>query len=200
LLSNAESLISWLHSAYISKSTAMKDLQAEVAIQREEYEESETRARHLKTQLENMGAKVAEQERALGAKMEEERRQRIEAENLLQQERMGGTRWKDTGSGSAHSDSGFESEIDSDGSASAGASPVLGPQSRESLDYERGLARTGASRRPRYMELTPQKSFARQPLAYGGADLRSENQRLRMRVAELEEAVEGCLEMVSFGT
>jgi hypothetical protein len=83
LLTNAESLLSRYQTAYRQLSTALVDAQSEQSAQDDELDEAETRARHLKMQLETMAAKADEQDEQMRKLMEDlafERRARAEEE------------------------------------------------------------------------------------------------------------------------
>ncbi|KAK1756032.1 hypothetical protein QBC47DRAFT_178528 [Echria macrotheca] len=88
---NAVGLLNRMQSAYRDRVATVKELQAEKLAQREEMEEAETRARHLKMQLEGMARKAQEQEREMKLLMEElaaERRARVEMEKCLSEGSM----------------------------------------------------------------------------------------------------------------
>lgn len=83
LLTNAEALLSRYQSSYRQLSTALVDAHSEQSAQEDELDESETRVRHLKMQLETMAAKASEQDeqmRTLMADLAFERRARQEEE------------------------------------------------------------------------------------------------------------------------
>lgn len=83
---NAVGVLTKMQAAYRERSTALRDLQAERSAQRDELEEAETRARHLKMQLEDMAAKAQEHESRMRGLMEElaaERKSRAVAEKNL---------------------------------------------------------------------------------------------------------------------
>lgn len=85
LQTQATGLLTKMQTAYRQKAEALIDLEAERDAEREEYEESETRAKHLKFQLEDMASKAGEQERRMKRIMEElaaERRARVELEKF----------------------------------------------------------------------------------------------------------------------
>ena len=201
---NAESVISWLQGAYKSNTEALNILRAEEATQIDELEEAKMRAQHLKTQLDIMSVRAADQERVLNTRIADERRRRLEAEEMWQQARedqLAGTRaWRSPSS--SNSDSGFESDE---------GSPVLGPQEVEGPENEnenvaekkRNGSPAVTARRARMGQSGPPKSSARpfsaMPCSSGGVDLRTENVRLRMRIAELENTMDACLDMVTFG-
>jgi hypothetical protein len=80
---NATGLLTKMQAAYRERSAALRDLQAERSAQRDELEEAETRAQHLKMQLEGMARKAQEHEGVVKALLEElagERRARAKAE------------------------------------------------------------------------------------------------------------------------
>lgn len=62
LLSTAETLLTRYQSSYRALSTALSDTRAEQSAQDDELDEAETRARHLKMQLDDMAARAAEQD------------------------------------------------------------------------------------------------------------------------------------------
>jgi hypothetical protein len=83
LLTNAEALLSRYQTAYRQLSTALGDAHAEQSAQDDELDEAETRARHLKMQLETMAARAAEQDGQMQTLMEDlafERKARQEEE------------------------------------------------------------------------------------------------------------------------
>lgn len=62
LVQNAEGLLLRLQAAYKERALTMRELTAEKDAQAEELAESETRAKHLKVQLDDMAAKLAKQD------------------------------------------------------------------------------------------------------------------------------------------
>ncbi|KAI8941005.1 hypothetical protein NX059_002252 [Plenodomus lindquistii] len=83
LLTNAEALLSRYQSSYRQLSTALVDARSEQSAQEDELDESETRVRHLKMQLETMAERASEQDeqmRTLMADLAFERRARQEEE------------------------------------------------------------------------------------------------------------------------
>lgn len=86
LQTQATGLLTKLHAAYRQKAQALYELEKEREADRDEVEEAETRAQHLKFQLEDMAHKAAEQERRMKQLMEEltlERRSRGELEKSV---------------------------------------------------------------------------------------------------------------------
>jgi len=65
LMQNAEGLLSKLQSAYKHQTVSLYELTAEKDAQKEELEEAETRASHLKLQLEDMAKTVAEHDKVV---------------------------------------------------------------------------------------------------------------------------------------
>lgn len=83
LQTQATGLLTKMQNAYRQKAQALVDLEKDREAEREEVEEAETRAKHLKFQLEDMASKATEQERRMQQLMEElavERRGRAELE------------------------------------------------------------------------------------------------------------------------
>jgi hypothetical protein len=83
LLTNAEALLSRYQKSYRQLSTALVDAHSEQSAQDDELDEAETRARHLKMQLETMAARATEQDEQMRNLMEDlafERRARQEEE------------------------------------------------------------------------------------------------------------------------
>lgn len=90
LQTQATGLLTKMQNAYRAKAQTLVDLEKEREAEREECEEAETRAKHLKFQLEDMAHKAAEQEQRMKQLMEDlaaERRARTE----LERERSAGT-------------------------------------------------------------------------------------------------------------
>lgn len=71
LLTNAEALLTRYQKSYRQLSTALVDAQSEQSAQDDELDEAETRARHLKMQLESMAARATEQDEQMKTLMEE---------------------------------------------------------------------------------------------------------------------------------
>jgi hypothetical protein len=142
LLSTAESLLTRYQSSYRALSAALSDSRAEQSAQDDELDEAETRARHLKMQLDDMAARAVEQDSKMQMlynelQLEKERRKEQEEARMRSlamvrgpqcvhgshsasssdpQENRDVTPRQDkrvSGSGSFISDSGFESECDS---------------------------------------------------------------------------------------
>lgn len=90
LQANATGLLLRMQNAYRQRVAAFKDLEAEKAAQTDELEEAETRAAHLKMQLEGMALKAAEQEKAMQQLMDQlmaEKKARAE-EKLAREKRL----------------------------------------------------------------------------------------------------------------
>lgn len=83
-MQHAEGLLSRLHAAYKERTIALRDVIAEKETQAEELEGAETRSKHLKIQLNDMSAKLAEQDKAMMELVDElanEKRLRREEED-----------------------------------------------------------------------------------------------------------------------
>ncbi|KAI3399073.1 hypothetical protein diail_7873 [Diaporthe ilicicola] len=86
LQQQATGLLTKMQNAYRQKAQALSELEKEREADRDELEEAETRATHLKFQLEDMAHKAVEQERHMKQLMEElaaERRARADDQSLL---------------------------------------------------------------------------------------------------------------------
>ncbi|KAF2669471.1 hypothetical protein BT63DRAFT_261764 [Microthyrium microscopicum] len=171
LLTTATALLSDLSSAYTSRTRALTESTAENAAQADELDEAETRARHLRMQLSDMSARLADTESALRGQLVEERQRREEAERELAQLRR--ERKRDSRTRISDSDSGFESDEEStlhSLNSSVESSPVI-PTSQE----RKAVGPWGTNRAP------------------VNGDVARENILLRQRVVELESAVDACL-------
>ncbi|KAJ4414954.1 hypothetical protein N0V85_002928 [Neurospora sp. IMI 360204] len=71
LQANAIGLLTKMQAAYRERVIAVRDLEAEKSAQRDEIEAAETRAQHLKMQLEGMARKASEHEQAIQKLMDE---------------------------------------------------------------------------------------------------------------------------------
>lgn len=71
LFANAEALLTRYQKSYRQLSTALVDVQSEQSAQDDELDEAETRARHLKMQLETMAARATEQDEQMRTLMED---------------------------------------------------------------------------------------------------------------------------------
>lgn len=83
LLTNAEALLSRYQTSYRQLSTTLVDARSEQSAQEDELDESETRVRHLKMQLETMAARASEHDEQMRTLMDDlafERRARQEEE------------------------------------------------------------------------------------------------------------------------
>ena len=83
-MQHAEGLLSRLQAAYKERTVALHDMTAEKETQAEELDGAETRSKHLKIQLDDMAAKLAEQDKAMMDLVEElanEKRLRREEED-----------------------------------------------------------------------------------------------------------------------
>jgi hypothetical protein len=175
LLTAAEAMISTYQNAYKQRCAELDQLKAETALKDEELEECETRAQSLKSQLVDMSEQCTAQTRKAES-LECMLRERpltpptcqFESSETLVEER------RQMRGNHAASDSGFESDGESVFSqASPMKARVVNMPSRPA---------------------TAAVSFARPQYSN---DLRTENEMLRQRIAELEGGVDSCLDMLS---
>lgn len=91
LQANATGLLLKMQGAYRQRAAALRDVAAEREAQRDELEEAETRAAHLKMQLEGMARKAADHERDMKSLMEdliaEKRARAEERERMMAREK-----------------------------------------------------------------------------------------------------------------
>ncbi|TLD23590.1 hypothetical protein E2P81_ATG08934 [Venturia nashicola] len=204
LLTAAESIISAMQNAYRLRCNEVRELKCEISVKDEECEESETRARHAKMQLEGMAKRFAAQEaktevleKMVRSQTCEESPRRVSLRLVPDEpsQQEDATRnWKRAGA----SDSGFESDGDSD-SVFSSHRPSSSPASSAASMHEGDAVPAEAAkvrmvRVERGHDAVFNSNVAR---AYAPIEMRIENQRLRERIQELEFAVEGCLDLVS---
>jgi hypothetical protein len=132
-----------------------------------------------------MSGQMQEQERQCEAHMIQERRQRAEAERKWEVEVE--RKKKRAGSLGNGSDSGFESEVDGEsGRSSADSSPSLKSCESGQVDAWNTRNNDGWRRTVAFNAIT----------VPSGLDLKAENQALKIRIAELEVAVDSCLDLL----
>lgn len=207
LLTNSCALISRLQTGYREKTTLLRQANAERDAAREETDEANVRVAHLRSQLETMAAKAAEQDKAMRdlaaelaatrARMERDRHDSlatIAAEGDIDDDATPRRRAAPvttstpikSKSGRASlgraSDSGFESDAESTCESTA-------PSSLDDQD-------SCVSPQSQVKHLTPRSNVSTANAWGVVGNLQRENARLRGRVRELEGAVEGCLSLV----
>lgn len=182
LLQNAEGLLSRLQAAYKHRLVSFRELTAEKEAQDEELEEAQTRARHLKLQLDDMTRKIVEQDVAMMSLVDElagikKLRQDEEAKKSIRLVEV-------SDDGPCHhcrhtkgvkkrvsdiSDSGFESESDEESifshahnSQSPTTSTISSPGFASSdVFYDSNLSRSGSRRVSPVNTVTPLDSPSR---------------------------------------
>lgn len=232
---NALGLLARFQGAYRDRVATVRELQAEKLAQREELEEAETRARHLKMQLEGMARKAQEQEKEMQALMEElaaERKARVEAEKLVTDESLASEdlgvdedrrrrKWVRKSGETIKSEGDFETDEESAESESVFSrcrSPTMGMIDGNST--VRSNASIAPPRRGQQKEMNAFQKIIKgisgdateeagpsecrnckgqnASVAWDTVSLlRDENKHLKVRVSELETAVEGALDLVN---
>ncbi|KAF2484602.1 hypothetical protein BDY17DRAFT_323444 [Neohortaea acidophila] len=250
LLLNATNLLHRMQTAYREKVDYIASIRPEQEAQQDEVEEAETRATHLKTQLEDMSRRAQEQENTLkemARELAEERMKSLEAEEKVTameareaaantirlvspststandgppndadhvDEPTTSERRRKRPSSSTASDSGFESDIDSIFSSSSLASPtpespitptlIIAPSISRMTSFEsrlqinthqanaaKAVAAAGSGR-------VAVQRLGREGAAWATVDaLRGENRELKRHLAEMQECLQGCIELVS---
>ncbi|OBT78516.1 hypothetical protein VF21_01042 [Pseudogymnoascus sp. 05NY08] len=225
LHTSALTLLATFQSALRARTTQIRDLRAEAAARAEERDAADTRTQHLKAQLADMAARVAEQEGTLksilGELVEERRRGAEERERSCKGEAKGGAgvvleqKVLDRRSGSSE-DLGVggwkgAEESDAESAVESVWSRCGSPDGNRTSRTSGGSAVTSAS------------SARREPLRRGGGkeevvvvrrcdncegkaasaawvavrDLRDENKELKREAGVLREAMDEVIEMVS---
>jgi hypothetical protein len=236
LLANAEALLSRYQSSYRHLSTALVDARSEQSAQDDELDEADTRARHLKMQLETMAARANEQDEQMRKLMQDlafERHARQEEEaarkrslalirgpaqcdHVAHQETP--PRRNRVSNSELSVDSGFESEAETD-AASVFSRNCMSPTGTDisSVMESEGHDVTPKVRQPQALQRRSTYDKVRDGtvnLEKGGwgcanceggaqsgvwgrlAKEREENRTLKIRVEQLEDAVEGVMNIV----
>lgn len=209
LLLNATNLLQRMQTAYKEKLEYISTVQPEIDAQREEVEEAETRSKHLKMQLEDMGRQAQEQDAA----MQEMARQLFEEKIKVQEARDAARtvrlvprdgnrdsddeqmprRRKRTSGGSA-SDSGFESDLDSVFSATS-PSGVQTPMTAPSIHAWQAKGQDGVVSKAG--NRASGKRLGAEDAAWATVEaLRSENRDLRTQMGEMQMTLQGCIDFV----
>ncbi|KAK4175021.1 hypothetical protein QBC36DRAFT_355855 [Triangularia setosa] len=131
---NAVGLLTKYQAAYRAQSVTIRDLKQERSAEKDELEEAETRAKHLKFQLEGMAKELAEQERRMSVLSEElqmERERNSKAPSVVLSEDLGVDRIRKRRSGESWSGEGEddEEEVESAESESVFSSRCRSPTS-----------------------------------------------------------------------
>ena len=210
LLLNATNLLTRMQAAYKEKLDYISTIQPEIDAQREEVEEAETRSKHLKLQLEDMGKQAQEQETALqelARQLTEEKVKAHEAREAVRTVRLVPSRSNEEEptqrrrkrTSDSASDSGFESDLDSVFSAGTGSgveTPVTAPSitsnhawnSRQQREKDVIVSRAGNR---------AGKRMGEESAAWATVEaLRGENQDLRTQMEEMQRTLQGCIDFV----
>lgn len=216
LLLNATALLERLQTAYREKVDFLESIRPEMEAQKEEVAEAQTRAEHLKMQLEDLGQKAEEQKQVnleLVQQIAEEKVKSQEVENtirLVRSNTQGGAddesrRGKRRSAGSA-ADSGFESDTDRDTDTSSVFSS--GIQTPVSLHQPQIAISTENMYDGSSWNITPTKNGYERVNAVIGRNgakgawatveqLRHENAGLKSEVENLKAGLQGVIDFVS---
>ncbi|KAL8960120.1 MAG: hypothetical protein Q9183_005517 [Haloplaca sp. 2 TL-2023] len=141
LQQNAEGLLTKMQLAYKDRSRALQDVLAEKEAQAEELEGAQTRTRHLKLQLDDMTAKLGEQDKAmmdLVDQLAQEKQARREAEDASKQHCATGLVKREVGTRKAERCDGAEKQWKSRTSTASEMSVESEESCAESLFSRRG--------------------------------------------------------------
>ncbi|KAF1986065.1 hypothetical protein K402DRAFT_394300 [Aulographum hederae CBS 113979] len=220
----AESALRNLHAAYLSKCSMYATVQherddalAEREALEEEVEEAETRARHLRVQLEGMAKRLEEREEDV--RNERKRREQLEKEmdgvalglgRRQRSVRLVRDRKDGEQAAASHSDSGFESDPEHDhehsdteslssrrnpSSSERSSSPTLASSSGASVVKLRSAGSSNSGSGQWRTQESGMGMGLNSPWVML-SEARDENMRLRVRVGDLESAIEGALDLV----
>lgn len=226
LLLNATNLLQRMQTAYREKTDYIASIRPEQEAQQDEVEEAETRATHLKKQLEDMSRRAQEQEttmKEMARELAEEKMRTLELQeaaantvrlvsnSTTSEDANGSMRRRKRPSTSNASDSGFESDMDSVSifsgySGAAPDTPLSPPPISRMASFE---SRNTNGREacppnpPRIITKMAGNNGVTQRLGREGAAwatvdaLRGENQELKHLLEEMREELQGCIEFVS---
>lgn len=226
LLLNATNLLQRMQTAYKEKVDYIASFQPELDAQREEFEESETRARHLKMQLEDMSRKAQEQDIAMqelatqlamekikAQEAQEAARRSIRVVRMSLNEQEGDAeeetskRRKRGSAGSQASDSGFESDIEYAESVMSGTSSPPAMTLTPAYEGHEWHIRNTAFQSNERPAISRQSSSAtafsgKRPGSEGAAwatveSLRGENDQLRRQIEDMQRTLQGCIDFVN---
>ncbi|KAK3111112.1 hypothetical protein LTR53_013963 [Teratosphaeriaceae sp. CCFEE 6253] len=223
LLMNATSLLQRMQAAYKEKADRLATVQPDIDAQREEVEEAETRAAHLKLQLEDMSHKAQEQNevtREMALQLAEERMKVMEAREAAARNSVklvrrsmdaddddeSPRRWK-RGSADNASDSGFESDAEyAESIASGGCETPPVMTLTPAYDGREWAPMAGKDRQvlSRRSPLSSSGTVAYSAQVVGSEraawataeQLRSENVALRRQMEEMQVSLQGCIDLV----
>lgn len=226
LQQQAEGLLSRLQVAYKERATALREMAAEKEAMSEESQGAETRARHLKMQLDAMSEQLAEQDKAMMTLVDDLAQEKVarreEEEARKRSVRLVGRDFTPSNAPhsrprrSINSDSGLESEDES--SADSVFSRRDGTQSPTMSMSSVSTDNSPETFHPREILHSPTQAarlrippMATKPVQQPCTNchgvrptdawlvvsvLKEENQSLKERVGELEGALDGCLDVV----
>jgi hypothetical protein len=178
LLLNATELLQRMQTAYKEKVEFIASMQPELDAQREEVEEAETRSKHLKMQLEDMGHQAQQNEQAMQGMARQLTEEKLRVQELrenaarsirlvrrptddghtheLEDEEETPTRRRKRSSNGSASDSGFESDLESVFSAnSSGIETPISPPSISLASMPTDDARAWTLKQPRDRDRLP---------------------------------------------
>lgn len=209
LQQNAEGLIARMQAAYKQQILALKEVNAEQEAQDEELEEAQTRAHHLKNQLNDVSGRLDEREKEmqrLQEELEEEKRLRKEAERSTIRvvgETPSPSRGRLRGRTSLGSTVSTPSMTSDAGSDPSDFSETLHDDSPNTPSPYGSMPRSHTwSEKGSYqheLPSTPCKKCEHQqgaPRSQSDNNLAGENAALKARVRHLEKELDGCLDLL----
>ena len=209
LQQNAEGLLARMQVAYKQQVLALKEVNAEQEAQDEELEEAQTRAHHLKNQLNDVSGRLDEREKEMQRLLEdlaEERRLRKEAERSTIRvvgDSCSPSRGRRCGRVSLGSTTSTPSMMSDTGSDPSDSSETLTEDPQDAACTYRKRDRTDTWSRANEQQyqlpvVSCKKCEERQttPSPRAGSNLAGENASLKARVRHLEKELDGCLDLL----
>ncbi|KAL1302606.1 hypothetical protein AAFC00_002980 [Neodothiora populina] len=205
LLRNAETLITRLQTAYRQQEQELKTARQEREASAEEAEEADTRARHLKLQLDEMGKKANEQRKSceiISQELASEKQRRAEESDASSTHLTPKRRPYRDSAGSAStmssiaSDSGFESDYYQDTETDTTAESIASRPMSPVFEPKRWDLPAQPTLRPASRGSSIQGTSCNVDVRVW-TYMKEEKNRLENRVKELEGIVDGCLDLVS---
>ncbi|QIW99441.1 hypothetical protein AMS68_004959 [Peltaster fructicola] len=201
LLLNATKLLERMQTAYREKVEYIATIQPELDAQREEAEEAETRAQHLKMQLEDMARRADEQQTAMSKLEIQLSEGRPGSIRVVDDDNDNTRQRRKRSSAASASDSGFESDWDRD-TESVVSSGIPTPRTPpalmagspfDNLDQRLYDRRLGLQRQaPLRAKGIDDSSTAWHTVQH----LRNENQDLRGQLKSMQQTLQGCIDFV----
>ncbi|KAL8713685.1 MAG: hypothetical protein Q9220_002211 [cf. Caloplaca sp. 1 TL-2023] len=197
----AEGMLTKLQSAYKERTQILKDILAEKEAQAEEMEGAAMRSKHLKLQLNDMTAKMAEQDKAmmdLVDQLAHEKQARRESDTPKESRQRQKSRTSTASEMSVESEDSCAESLFSRQGASSPTMSMSSMSTMNSPDSHRSsTSKTYIKKSPSLPPSCANCSGVKSSEAWSLVDmLKMENTGLKSRLLQLENTVDDCLDMV----